>query len=142
MPYRLRAKMSDIHYFDIVDDLIMNFVNKHIDTPCASCPDRDETSALCDMCAANKYNEGKDTYKHDRIKGSMADAIYALKRICDAHLQKGKLCTSDSCPLFIDASDIVSHEFCSSPLCILKNLEEAFNNYNAWKEKHNEFKQQ
>ena len=70
MPYRLREKMSDIHYFDIVDDLIMNFVNKHIDTPCTSCPDRDETSALCDMCAVNKYRNGKESYKYDPNTGA------------------------------------------------------------------------
>ena len=70
MPYRLREKMSDIRYFDIIDDLIMNFINKHADTPCETCPDKDETSALCDECAVNKYKEGKESYKYDPNTGA------------------------------------------------------------------------
>lgn len=67
----------------------------------------------------------------------LTDSINTLQPICDAHIREGVLCTSSSCPLFMDAGDIVSYEFCSSPLCLLNNLKEALN-----KEKSNEsFKQ-
>ena len=60
MPYRLREKMSDAHYFDLVDELIIKWCESHFDTPCDECKDRDMTSVLCDECSIWKCRNGKE----------------------------------------------------------------------------------
>ena len=60
MPYRLREKMSEVRYFDLLDELIIKWCESHMDIPCDKCKDRDLTSALCDQCSCWKEEHGKE----------------------------------------------------------------------------------
>lgn len=63
MPYRLREKMPETRYFDIIDELIMKWIMEHIEIPCDLCKDQDITSSLCDECSINKHLHGKDSIR-------------------------------------------------------------------------------
>ena len=70
MSYRLLEKMSKERYFDLVDEVIMKVLNDKLDQPCDTCPDKNESSVLCDECAHNKYRNGKESYKYDPNTGA------------------------------------------------------------------------